>query len=95
MGLYNFKAQFVPFIKAGSKKHTIRAARRYPAKPGETLHLYTGLRTKKAKLIKRVECVKVEQIKIQVTFEMEGPDKGQIRSTSLDFQRLHRACALE
>ncbi len=44
MGLYNFKARFVPFVLDGSKTHTIRAKRRYPAKPGDTLYLYTGLR---------------------------------------------------
>lgn len=64
MGLYNFKKQFVPFIKSGEKKHTIRVIRKNPDKPGNTLYLYTGLRTKKAKLLKRVECVKVEEIVI-------------------------------
>lgn len=65
MGLYNFQARFVPFIKARSKKHTIRAKRKHPAKPGETLYLYTGLRTKKARrIIPPVECVKVEEIEI-------------------------------
>lgn len=64
MGLYNFQARFVPFIRSGEKKHTIRAVRAHPDKPGNVLYLYTGLRTKEAKLIKRVECVKVETIEI-------------------------------
>lgn len=64
MGLYNFQARFVPFIKAGTKKHTIRAKRARPDKPGNTLHLYQGLRTKKTKLILRAPCVKVEEITI-------------------------------
>jgi hypothetical protein len=64
MGLYNFKQRFAPFILSGAKTHTIRAARRYPDKPGNTLHLYTGLRTKNTKLLMRVECVKVEEIRI-------------------------------
>ena len=64
MGLYDFKPQFVPFILSGAKTHTIRAIRKYPSKPGDTLYLYTGLRTKKAKLIRCVDCVKVEEISI-------------------------------
>lgn len=64
MGLYNFKPQFVPFLLDGSKTHTIRATRKHPDKPGDTLHLYTGLRRKGARLLMRVECVKVEPITI-------------------------------
>ncbi len=64
MGLYNFKPIFEGAILAGRKKHTIRAARKYPDRPGDTLYLYTGLRTKEAKLLAEVECVKVEQINI-------------------------------
>lgn len=78
MGLYNFKEQFVPFILSGAKTHTIRAVRRHPDKPGNTLYLYTGLRTKKAKLLMCVDCVKVERIEIDTTFEMGGPDRGKM-----------------
>lgn len=55
MGLYNFQSRFVPFIIAGKKTHTIRAIRVHPDKPGNTLYLYTGLRTKKAKLLMCVD----------------------------------------
>lgn len=65
MGLYNFKERFVPFILDGRKQHTIRAVRANPDKPGNTLHLYTGLRTKKAKLLMRVPCVKIEEIEFR------------------------------
>ena len=51
MGLYNFQARFVPFILNGAKTHTIRAIRTNPDKPGNTLHLYTGLRQKGARLL--------------------------------------------
>jgi hypothetical protein len=64
MGLYNFQARFVPFILDGRKTHTIRAARANPDKPGNTLHLYTGLRQKGARLLMRVPCMKVEEIVI-------------------------------
>src|ERR1700761_1343950 len=68
MGLYNFKAQFVPHILDGSKTHTIRAMRAHPDKPGNTLHLYTGLRQKGARLLMRATCTKVESIKIEALF---------------------------
>lgn len=64
MGLYNFKSMFVPKILAGEKTHTIRAVRANPDKPGNVLHLYTGLRTKEARLLMRVPCAKVEEIEI-------------------------------
>lgn len=64
MGLYNFKSQFVPKILAGEKTHTIRAVRANPDKPGNTLHLYTGLRHKGAQLLMRAQCTKVELIEI-------------------------------
>ena len=65
MGLYNFQPRFAPFILDGRKTHTIRAIRAFPDKPGNTLHLYTGLRTKKAKLLMRVLCLRVEPIYIR------------------------------
>jgi hypothetical protein len=64
MGLYNFKAQFVPFILSGRKTHTIRAPRKNVERVGNTMHLYTGLRQKGAKLLLRSPCVKVENILI-------------------------------
>lgn len=69
MGLYNFKAQFVPFILSGRKTHTIRATRAHPDKRGNTVHLYTGLRTKSAMLLLRSTCLRVEEISIQ-----DGPN---------------------
>jgi hypothetical protein len=73
MGLYNFQPRFVPFILANKKTHTIRAVRAHPDKPGNTLHLYTGLRTKKAKLLMRVPCVKVEDIWIEAPKIIHAP----------------------
>jgi len=64
MGLYNFMPRFVPKIRSGEKLHTIRAKRAHPDKPGNTLHLYVGLRTRSVELIMRVFCVKVEDIVI-------------------------------
>jgi hypothetical protein len=64
MGLYNFQRRFVPKIRSGEKRHTIRAIRAHPDKPGDIMHLYTGLRHKGAELIMRVPCVAVGEIEI-------------------------------
>jgi hypothetical protein len=64
MGLYNFQPRFVDKIMSGEKKHTIRSRRANPDKPGNTMHLYTGLRHKGARLLMRVPCAKVEEIEI-------------------------------
>jgi hypothetical protein len=65
MGLYNFREQFTPKILSGEKQHTIRKIRAVPDKPGNTLHLYTGLRRKGARLLMRVKCTRVEEIEIR------------------------------
>jgi hypothetical protein len=65
MGLYNFKPQFVPYILDGTKTHTIRAERRHNDAPGKMMHLYTGLRRPGARLLMRVQCVKVEFVRIE------------------------------
>lgn len=51
MPAYNFMKQFVPMVENGSKPHTMRSIRKNPAKPGDTLSLYTDQRTKRARLI--------------------------------------------
>jgi hypothetical protein len=46
MPAYSFKERFVPMVKDGTKRQTIRAFRRYPPRPGTPVHLYYGMRTK-------------------------------------------------
>lgn len=64
MGLYNFRPRFVVAILNGSKTHTIRGDRKRMDKPGDTMHLYTGLRQKGARLLLRAPCTRVEAIYI-------------------------------
>lgn len=66
MGLYNFQKRFTSAVSDGSKTHTIRGRRAHPDKPGNTLHLYTGLRQKGSRLLLRAACTKVEEILIEV-----------------------------
>ncbi len=64
VGLYNFKSRFVESILNGSKTHTIRGTRKLQDKPGNIMHLYTGLRQKDARLLMRAPCVRVDAISI-------------------------------
>ena len=65
MGLYSFQRQFVPKIKSGQKRHTIRAPRKYEDKPGDTAYLYTGLRTKHSQHIFDAPYLKNDHIVIE------------------------------
>lgn len=91
MGLYNFKERFVPKILSGEKTHTIRANRINPDKPGSTLHLYTGLRTKKARLLMRVPCLRVDEISISLAPENLPFDDAARVFVTIDGTVLHRS----
>lgn len=82
MVAYSFKARFVKPIKAGlglkvyaepgdppcaPKRQTIRAiGKRRHARAGETLQLYTAMRTKQCQKIGEAKCIYVVPITIQV-----------------------------
>lgn len=46
MPAYNFQARFSPLVASGQKRCTIRGR---AAQPGQTAHLFTGMRTKACK----------------------------------------------
>jgi ASC-1-like (ASCH) protein len=58
----SFKKEFVDAVKNGTKTQTIRATRKRPIKVGDTLYLYTGMRTKNCKKLKEVICKSVQDI---------------------------------
>lgn len=65
MPAYSFKEQFVPFVKDGSKPHTIRARRRRQSiKKGDTCYLYFGMRTKHCTKLREEFCTDVRTIMI-------------------------------
>lgn len=64
MGMYGFKRRFVAPIQSGVKRHTIRANRKYPDKPGSIVHAYYAPRTKQCFLIGRFLCTRVLPITI-------------------------------
>jgi len=65
VAILSFKKRFAGKIRNGSKRQTIRAPRKYPIYPGETLYLYTALRTKYAKKLREVKCKTVTNIEIK------------------------------
>ena len=69
MPAFSFKKQFVAPIQAGTKRHTIRGERkdgRVPAKVGDNISLFCGMRTKGCFRILpgTVLCTKVQPIQI-------------------------------
>ena len=63
MTAFNFQPQFVPKILADKKLSTIRSTKR--CNVGDTMQLYTGLRTKKCKKLMDVTCIGVAPIMIR------------------------------
>lgn len=59
MVAYSFRKPFAPKIEDGSKHHTLRGPRRRHAREGETLQLYTGMRTKACRLVATKTCTQV------------------------------------
>ena len=64
MPAINFKTQFADKVESGEKKQTIRPVRKKPIKAGDTLYLYTGMRTKNCRRLLVTECISIADIKI-------------------------------
>lgn len=66
MPLLGFKKQFAPLVESGAKRQTIRAKRRDGRNPhpGDTLYLYTGLRTKQCRKLGAAKCTSVQEVVI-------------------------------
>lgn len=70
MPALNFKKEFVQAIEDGEKRQTIRADRRdnrQHAKVGDTLKLYTGMRTKSCRLIGKAKVTRTARVLIEAT----------------------------
>jgi len=67
MPALNFQKQFAPKVESGEKLQTIRALRKdgRDPKPGDTLFLYTGMRTKACRKLKEATAIKVHDISIK------------------------------
>jgi hypothetical protein len=66
MPAYNFQRRFVPAIRTGIKRSTIRRRRKdgRDAKVGQTLYLFTGMRTKQCLRLLETRCERVRPINI-------------------------------
>ncbi len=62
MPALNFQEQFVTQVVFGGKRQTIRPERKRPIKPGDTLHLYTGMRAKRCRKLRMASCLDVRPI---------------------------------
>lgn len=62
----NFSKQFAEAVAIGIKRQTIRAKRKNAIREGDTLHLFTGLRTKQARrLLPPQVCREAQIIRIR------------------------------
>ena len=64
MPAYNFKKQFADAVESGQKRQTIRLERSRPTVPGDTLYLYTGMRTRSCRKLMETACVDVQDVSI-------------------------------
>lgn len=64
MPLLNFKKQFANAVESGIKRQTIRTPRKHEIKTGDTLYLYTGLRTSSTRKLRTAKCSSVQIIRI-------------------------------
>ncbi len=64
MPAYNFKPQFAADVESGKKTQTIRPQRKRPTRAGETLKLYTAMRTRECRLLAEAVCKMVLPVQI-------------------------------
>ncbi len=69
MPALNFKAQFADAVERREKRQTIRAPRKdgRDPKPGDVLHLYTGMHTKACRRLGAGICLEVTPVTITET----------------------------
>ena len=60
----NFKQRFVALIENGRKRQTIRKTRKRPFRAGDTLYLFTGMRTAQCRRLGAHPCLSVHDIAI-------------------------------
>ncbi len=78
MPALNFHSRFAPLVESGLKRQTIRATRKRPIRVGDTLFLYTGMRTKHCRRLMVARCSFVAEIRIQKDPDMAHFDPSPI-----------------
>ncbi len=68
MPSFNFQARFADAVESGTKTQTIRAMRKdgRDAKVGQTLYLFTGMRTKQCRKLGEGICTSVRRLTLTV-----------------------------
>lgn len=87
MPSFNFKKQFAADVLSGKKHQTIRARRKHRPRPGQTAHLFTGLRTKSCRKLGQHTILWVEDITITETDVVINGDTLQSQQERDDFAR--------
>jgi hypothetical protein len=87
MTTLNFKPQFAAAIRDGRKRQTIRPYGKRSIRPGDTLHLYTGLRSRKSERLGVATCteklqVRIDPVKRRVHLET-GCNRAGVRTLTL------------
>ena len=83
MTAYSLMGWLAPAILDGSKPHTVRSnGKRVHAKAGDTLQLYTGMRTKDCRLLKTVQCIGSWQVHLPCS-KAHGPLVWSINGHSM------------
>ncbi len=72
MPALNFKKQFAPAVESWEKRQTIRARRKDKRDPvaGQTLYLFTGMRTKGCRRLGEIICKETQPICIEENMDI-------------------------
>ncbi len=77
MVAYNFQPRFASLVESGEKRQTIRPeGKRVHAKPGDTVHLFTGMRTRNCRKLGEAVCIISEPIVIDTATLRVGVPPG-------------------
>jgi hypothetical protein len=97
MGLYNFAPYFVEGVLDGTLRQTIRSPRLRQDKPGDVMHLYTGLRRPGATLLWRCPCIRAEALVIWESGEIWIGDGNPLPSglSSVGWEHLKQLRTIE
>ena len=69
----NFKQRFVAPIESGRKRQTIRKMRKRPFRTGDTLYLFTGMRTANCRRLGTLRCISAHDVTITLEhMEVDG-----------------------
>jgi len=81
MPAYNFKLEFAESVQIGEKAQTIRRRRKRRTRPGDRLYLYTGMRSKRCRMLRQEVCTEVISIDIY-------PRRVEVGGKPLDLDEL-------